>query len=245
MLNNLRKKINVIVTGKVGIGNSEFRENWLKKTLTDVPAGMKILDAGAGESQYKKFCDHLEYISQDYAEYDGIGDSKGIQKDSRDYSKLDIVSDITSIPVESETFDVVMCIEVLEHLTNPIDALKELDRVLKSGGKLIITAPFASLTHYSPYHYATGFNRYFYEYHLSQLDHNLIEIQANGNFFEFLGQEIRRINNISTEYSNKKIGVLYKLAINLILFFINKSSLEDTGSEEVLNFGYNVISIKP
>ena len=245
MLNNFRKKINVIVTGKVGIGNSEFRENWLKKVLMDIPVGMKILDAGAGESQYKKYCDHLEYVSQDYAEYDGIGDSKGIQKESRDYSKLDIVSDITSIPVENETFDVIMCIEVFEHLPNPVDALVELDRVLKPGGKLIMTAPFASLTHYSPYHYATGFNRYFYEHHLGELDHNLIEIKANGNFFEFLGQEIRRINSISTQYSNKKIGILYKFAINFILFSIKKSSLEDTGSEEVLNFGYNVISIKP
>jgi ubiquinone/menaquinone biosynthesis C-methylase UbiE len=245
LLKLIRKKLNLIITGTVGIGNSEFREDWLKNVLMDLPQGKKILDAGAGESQYKKFCDHLEYTSQDYAVYDGMGDSKGIHKESRDYSNLDIVSDITSIPVEKGTFDVVMCIEVFEHLPNPIEALVELDRVLKPGGKLIMTAPFASLTHYSPYHYATGFNRYFYEYHLSELDHNLIEIKANGNFFEFLAQELRRINSISIQYSNKKIGILYKIAINFLLFFIKKSSLENTGSEEILNFGYNVISIKP
>ena len=103
---------------------------------------------------------------------------KGIQKESRDYSNLDIVSDITSIPVSDNTFDVIMCIEVFEHLPNPIDALVELNRVLKPGGKLILTAPFASLTHYSPYHYATGFNKYFYEYHLNLLKHKSIEITA-------------------------------------------------------------------
>ena len=68
-----------------------------------------------------------------------MGDSKGIQKDSRDYSSLDIISDITSIPVSDNTFDAVMCIEVFEHLPNPIDALVELNRVLKPGGKLILT----------------------------------------------------------------------------------------------------------
>ena len=101
------------MTGTVGTTNSIFRENWLESVLNDIPKGMKILDAGAGESQYKKYCTHLDYVSQDFAEYDGTGDSKGIQKESRDYSNLDIVSDITSIPVSDNTFDVIMCIEDL------------------------------------------------------------------------------------------------------------------------------------
>ena len=121
------------MTDGVGTSNSDFREEWLKNALSEIPEGLKILDAGAGESQYKKFCDHLEYISQDFAEYDGVGDSKGIQKENRDYSSLDIVSDITSIPVSDNAFDVVMCIEVLEHVPNPVDALTELNRVLKPG----------------------------------------------------------------------------------------------------------------
>ena len=244
MLKSLWKRINIILTGTVGTTNSIFRENWLESVLNDIPKGMKILDAGAGESQYKKYCTHLDYVSQDFAEYDGTGDSKGIQKESRDYSNLDIVSDITSIPVSDNTFDVIMCIEVFEHLPNPIDALVELNRVLKPGGKLILTAPFASLTHYSPYHYATGFNKYFYEYHLNLLKHKSIEITANGNYFEFLAQEIRRVKTISSKYSDIKVGIFIKLAINIVLYFLNKSNKKDSGSEELLNFGYNVLSVK-
>jgi len=244
LLKSLRKKINIILTGTVGTTNSIFRENWLESVLNDIPKGMKILDAGAGESQYKKYCTHLDYVSQDFAEYDGTGDSKGIQKESRDYSNLDIVSDITSIPVSDNTFDVIMCIEVFEHLPNPIDALVELNRVLKVGGKLILTAPFASLTHYSPYHYATGFNKYFYEHHLNLLKHKSIEITANGNYFEFLAQEIRRVKTISSKYSNIKAGIFIKLAINIVLYFLNKSNKKDSGSEELLNFGYNIVSVK-
>lgn len=244
MFKNLRKKLNVVLTGNVGTGNSSFREEWLKEVLSEIPKGKKILDAGAGESQYKIYCEHLDYIAQDFAMYDGVGDSKGIQKEKRDYSNLDIVSDITSIPIENDYFDAVMCIEVFEHLPNPIEALLELNRVLKPGGKLILTAPFASLTHYSPYHYATGFNKYFYEHHLKNIDHESIRIQANGNYFEFLAQEVRRINTVSQKYSGKKTNLLIKLGINIVLYFLNSSSLNDKGSDEILNFGYNVVSTK-
>ncbi len=244
MFKNLKKKLNVVLTGNVGTGNSSFREEWLKKVLSEIPKGKKILDAGAGESQYKIYCEHLDYIAQDFAMYDGVGDSKGIQKEKRDYSNLDIVSDITSIPIENDYFDAVMCIEVFEHLPNPIEALLELNRVLKPGGKLILTAPFASLTHYSPYHYATGFNKYFYEHHLKKIDHDSIRIEANGNYFEFLAQEVRRINTVSQKYSGKETNLLVKLGINIVLYFLNSSSLNDKGSDEILNFGYNVISTK-
>ena len=165
-------------------------------------------------------------------------------KKKRDYSNLDIVSDITSIPIENDYFDAVMCVEVFEHLPNPIEALLELNRVLKPGGKLILTAPFASLTHYSPYHYATGFNKYFYEHHLKNIDHESIRIEANGNYFEFLAQEVRRINTVSQKYSGKKTNLLVKLGINIVLYFLNSSSLNDKGSDEILNFGYNVVSTK-
>lgn len=244
MFKNLRKKLNVVLTGNVGTGNSSFREEWLKDVLSEIPKGKKILDAGAGESQYKIYCEHLDYIAQDFAMYDGVGDSKGIQKEKRDYSNLDIVSDITSIPIENDYFDAVMCVEVFEHLPNPIEALLELNRVLKPGGKLILTAPFASLTHYSPYHYATGFNKYFYEHHLKNIDHESIRIEANGNYFEFLAQEVRRINTVSQKYSGKKTNLLVKLGINIVLYFLNSSSLNDKGSDEILNFGYNVVSTK-
>lgn len=40
------------------------------------------------------------------------------------------------------TFDIIICTEVLEHVANPFDAVKELNRMLKSGGYLFVTTPF-------------------------------------------------------------------------------------------------------
>lgn len=59
---------------QVGCRNKETREEWLKKTLPAIPSDSRILDAGAGELQYKEFCNHLEYVSQDFRKYDGKGD---------------------------------------------------------------------------------------------------------------------------------------------------------------------------
>lgn len=47
-------------------------------------------------------------------------------------------------PYEDESFDIVLCCEILEHLVlNPFNLFKETKRILKPGGKLIITTPNA------------------------------------------------------------------------------------------------------
>lgn len=125
----------------VGKKNPLTREQWLKKKLADIPAGSRILDSGAGELKYAKYCSHLNYVSQDFGKYDGSGDGIGLQRGSWDNSKLDIVSDITSIPEPDQSFDAIMCIEVLEHIPNPVVAIKELSRLLKRGGGLNYNCP--------------------------------------------------------------------------------------------------------
>lgn len=118
----------------VGRDNERNRNDWLRVVLSQLPDGSKILDAGAGELKNKQFCTHLHYISQDFCEYNGKGDEQALQTGEWDTSKIDIVSDITNIPVSDCEFDYVLCTEVLEHLPEPSLALQELTRVLKGGG---------------------------------------------------------------------------------------------------------------
>jgi len=49
--------------------------------------------------------------------------------------------DVTKLPFGNNTFDVVTSVNVLYHLDNPIDAIKEAERVLKYGGLFIIASP--------------------------------------------------------------------------------------------------------
>jgi len=175
--------------------------------LTSIPPGQRILDAGAGELQYKRFCAHLDDVSQDFAQYDGGGDGTGLQTGTRDQSKLDIIGDIRHIPEPDVSFDVVMCIEVLEHLPYPVETLREFRRLLRPGGTLILTAPFCSLTHYAPYFYQTGYSRHFYEYWLQHPGFQIVDMQWNGNYFEYLAQELRRLPSVSAEYAARSLDL--------------------------------------
>jgi len=44
----------------VGKLNEKTRVEWLEKVLKNIPSGNSILDAGAGEQQFKKWCAHLK-----------------------------------------------------------------------------------------------------------------------------------------------------------------------------------------
>ncbi|TAL70781.1 MAG: class I SAM-dependent methyltransferase [Bacteroidetes bacterium] len=234
---------NVFARGKVGRFNEENRENWIKEQLQKLSPGLTILDAGAGELKYKNYCSHLNYVSQDFAQYDGSGDGSGLQTGSWDQSNIDIVSDITSIPLENESIDVILCVEVLEHVPEPVLVIKEFTRLLKKGGNLILTAPFNSLTHFAPYHFSTGFNKYFYEKHLIDNGFGIIEIERNGNYFEYMAQELRRLPEVAKKYSNKSL-IFSRLFIKFLLFILGRLSRKNNGSEELLCYGYHILAKK-
>ena len=228
---------------KVGTTNESVRVKWIEETLKKIPAGLTILDAGAGESQFKKFCDHLKYIAQDFGQYSGEGNI-GLQTGTWDNTKLDIVSDILSIPLPDHSVDAIMCTEVLEHIPDPLGAIKEFSRLVKPGGYLLITAPFASITHFAPYHFASGLSRFFYEKNLAENGFKITDLQLNGNFFEFVAQENRRIKSIAKKYAGKNLNIFQKIIIHLNLRILQNLSKKDKGSSELLCYGIHVFARK-
>ena len=228
---------------KVGTTNESARIKWIEDTLKKIPEGLTILDAGAGETPYKKFCSHLKYIAQDFGQYHGDGEI-GLQTGTWDNTKLDIISDILSIPLPDKSVDAIMCTEVLEHIPDPLGAIKEFGRLLKPEGYLLITAPFASLTHFAPYHFASGFSKYFYEKHLPDNGFEIVDLQLNGNFFEYVAQENRRIKMIAKRYAGKRLTIFDKIIIHLNLLILQNLSKKDKGSSELLCYGIHVFARK-
>jgi SAM-dependent methyltransferase len=227
-----------------GRNNEAARKKWLQNKLMAIPNGMRILDAGAGELANKIFCGHLTYVAQDFCKYDGGGNGFGLQTNEWDVAGIDIISDITAIPEPDESFDVILCSEVLEHVTQPSIAVYELARLCKPGGFLIITAPFCSLTHFAPFHYVTGFSKYWYEFNLNKLDFEIIELLPNGGWMDYVAQEIWRLPYVGVNYSSKFLGWLALFAAAPLFIILKMMKARDKGSSELLTFGYHVLARK-
>lgn len=104
-----------------------------------IPAGSLVLDAGAGDQVYRPLFAHTRYEAADFEQIE------------KPYAKSTYVCDLTNIPVEDCRFDFIICNQVLEHLPEPLDALSELRRVLKPGGRAIFTVPFFYEEHEQPF----------------------------------------------------------------------------------------------
>lgn len=222
--------------------NEETRNRWLADTLAAIPSGSRILDAGAGELRNKALCAHLNYVSQDICQYQGSGDGRGLHTGAWDTSKVDLICDIVDIPEPDASFDAILCSEVFEHLPDPLKALDQFSRLLRPGGKLIVTAPFASLVHFAPHHYATGFSRYWYEYHLPPRNFAIQKLTANGDWFSYCKQEMLRLPGMARRYSDWCWPLAYLVAVSALLYFALRGRSQM--AEDVACFGWHCVAVK-
>lgn len=222
------------------IDNSLTRDRWVINKLQKIPKGKVLLDAGAGEMPYMKYCNHLKYISQDFGEYDTSEKSEGLQLNKWNTSKVNIISDIVHIPLENNSVDAILCTEVFEHIKDPILALKEFKRLCRKDGILLLTAPFCSLTHMAPYYFSNGFSKYWYQEILKDLGFEIVEITANGNYFDYLRQELLRLPDMVKRYCDDVDNININDAITDSLMYLEYFSKKDKSSDEVLCFGYMV-----
>jgi SAM-dependent methyltransferase len=162
-----------------------FIDSFVMKIAVELPARSKILDAGAGECVYKKYFQHCNYISVDL----GVGDEKW------DYTNLDYVASLDNLPVGNNTFDAILCTQVLEHLERPQECLREFSRVLKAGGKLYLTVPMAHPEHQVPYDFFR-FTSFGLRSLLSTAGFRDIRLQPLGGMFTRWAYELPRLLSI-------------------------------------------------
>jgi len=164
--------------------NPRIRDEWIKKVAKSIPNNSKIIDVSAGNKPYQHLFAHCEYFSHEFEGNKQIIDSfRGETVDKT--NTHDFYGDITNLPIENETFDYVLCTEVIEHVPEPLKAIEELSRICKRGGKIIITAPFTSGIH-QPFHFYSGFSPQFYEYAATKNNLEIKDFENQGDFFKLM-----------------------------------------------------------
>lgn len=103
----------------------------------------RLLDVGCGAKPYQSFFTVDTYIGLDI-------DSEATRK----FAIADYFYDGEVFPFGDASFDSILCNQVLEHVFNPDEFIAEIKRVLKPGGRLLLTVPFVWDEHEQPYDYA-------------------------------------------------------------------------------------------
>ena len=119
------------------VGRRAILESFLARTVESIRnpnSQIRILDVGCGTGA------NLEMLKQ-YGESEGVD----VSDDALEFCRkkgLKVHKGLAEeLPFEDETFDLVTALDVVEHLDDDVAGLKEMLRVLKTGGKTLIFVP--------------------------------------------------------------------------------------------------------
>lgn len=146
---------------------------FLNKTKSKIDSNDKIiLDVGAGASPYYELYQDVagKYIVVDMKSALPVEETRDITQ------KVGVAEDL---PIESESVDIVLSNQVLEHVLDERKAVQESFRVLKKGGLFIGSVPHISPIHLEPYDFRR-FTYYGLKKILEDNDFKVLEIEGNG-----------------------------------------------------------------
>lgn len=161
-----------------------------------------IIDVGCGSKPYRELFRHCtSYVWADVSQ-------SGHNHTGED---IDCYYDGKKIPFENNHFDGAICFEVLEHTLDPKDFLKEIHRVVKKGGHVLLSTPLMMDEHEKPYDYQR-FTSFWLQKIFTDTGFEVIEIKKYLNDLSILSQ-------LWNTYIYKTI-IQTKLPRNLSLFII-------------------------
>jgi len=103
----------------------------------------RLLDLGCGNQPYRAFLpENIEYIGLDFP---------SSQESLSHQSRPAVYGDGRTLPFANQSFDAVLCTQMLEHVNRPETVVQEIGRVLKPGGVGLISAPFFYNLHLEPH----------------------------------------------------------------------------------------------
>ena len=198
--------------GSVFFNPFYFARKALKNNISELGQHLsgKILDVGCGTQPYKHLLHYTEYKGMEYD-----------TPDNRKYKNADFFYDGAHFPLQDKSFDSVLCTQVLEHVFDPELFISELSRVIKPGGKILLTVPFVWDEHEQPYDFAR-YSSFALKYLLEKNKFEFIEHRKTCN-------DITALCQLLNCYLYKKIigrgGIARLLVINILTAIVNLNGL--------------------
>ena len=164
----------------VGLRSSDYLSmrplmDWLADVATRHVHGM-LLDYGCGNQPYRPLFEPAA------TKYLGAAVAQNVTG-----TVEIIVRPGEPLPLEAESSDTVLSTQVLEHVTDPPAYLREVSRILRRGGVLILTCPASYMLHEEPNDYFR-FTKYGLASLLSQAGLEVVEIDEAGGAWRLMGQ---------------------------------------------------------
>lgn len=174
----------------------------------------RVLDIGCGQKPYKALFSGGEYI--------------GLEIDTpenRTTKKADYFYDGKTIPFENNSFDSLLSNQVFEHVFNPNEFLKELNRVLKMNGLLLMTIPFVWDEHEQPYDYAR-YSSFGIKHILMVCGFEVIEHRKSNKgievIFQLINDYIFKITMTKNSYFNLFVTLVLMAPVNIVGLILSK-----------------------
>ncbi|MFH0854426.1 MAG: class I SAM-dependent methyltransferase [bacterium] len=155
----------------------------------------KLLDLGCGRCKYKQL------VLQNADSYTGC--------DYYDHKNMDIKCSADNTPFEDDSFDTIICFQVLEHVLDPQKVIEESFRILKKGGYMLLSTPWMHPYHGEPDDYYR-FSKDALSYLLKKSGYEILEIVTTGGRW-------RVIECFSRRWCKSKF--LYKILSKIFLLF--------------------------
>ena len=193
-----------------------FARKGLYQNVTDLIPSLdgKLLDIGCGTKPYENICNVDKYIGLEI-------DDEG----NRQHKFADAFYDGKTMPFKDKEFDSILSNQVFEHVFNPNEFLREINRITKIDGLFLITVPFVWDEHEQPYDYAR-YSSFGLKYILSENGFEIIEHRKSNNgleaIFQLINDYIFKITITKSIYINLFITLILMAPVNIIGLVLSK-----------------------
>lgn len=209
--------------------NYKLTKSW----VDSLPSDYLVLDLGCGRLTNSNLLKNSKAVYMDGAYFEGVN----------------VVCDFAKkIPIKSSSVDAILLSNVLEHVPEPQLLMKEISRILKEDGELLLLVPYSIKLHQTPFDFFR-YTKYALEYLSNNSGLKVKEIREVGGILNIMGvllrialqNEEKVLNKILLKLQylvyriQKKVfgeGVIVKEIPQGYALYASKKSNEELGKDE-------------